>query len=45
MQQSTRRTVFRLAGMLAHSRLLASGANRAGPREVELPLHKVPAGL
>ena len=30
MQQSTRRTVFRLAGMLALSSLLASCANLAG---------------
>ena len=45
MQQSTRRTVFRLAGMLALSSLLASCANLAGPRQVELPLYKLQAGL
>lgn len=40
-----RRTLFRLAGLLALSATLASCANLAGPREVELPLHKLQAGL
>ncbi|MEH6436815.1 DUF1439 domain-containing protein [Massilia sp. DD77] len=40
-----RRTVLRLAGMLALSGMLASCANLAGPRQVELPLHKLQAGL
>lgn len=40
-----RRTCFRMVGMLALSGMLASCANLAGPRQVELPLHKLQAGL
>lgn len=40
-----RRTVFRLAAMAVGASLLASCSSLIGPREVELPLHKLQAGL
>ena len=40
-----RRTVFRLAAMAVGASLLASCSSLIGPRQVELPLHKLQAGL
>lgn len=40
-----RRTVFRLAAMAVGAGLLASCSSLIGPRQVELPLHKLQAGL
>ncbi|OON59176.1 DUF1439 domain-containing protein [Massilia sp. KIM] len=39
------RSLARFAGVVAAASLLASCANLAGPRQVELPLHKLQAGL
>lgn len=44
-RRNHRRGIFRLAGMLALSGMLASCANLAGPRKVEVPIHKLQAGL
>lgn len=40
-----RRTVFRLAAIAVGASLLASCSSLIGPRQVELPLHKLQAGL
>jgi hypothetical protein len=40
-----RRTLFRLAAMLAGATLLSSCASVLGPRQVELPLHKLQSSL
>ncbi|WP_137173006.1 DUF1439 domain-containing protein [Massilia sp. HP4] len=40
-----RRTVFRLAAMAFGASLLVSCSSLIGPRQVELPLHKLQAGL
>lgn len=40
-----RRTLFRLATVVLGASLLASCASVFGPREVEVPLHKLQAGL
>jgi len=40
-----RRAVFRLAAMAVGASLLASCSSLIGPRQVELPLHKLQAGL
>ena len=39
------RTLFRLAAMLAGATLLSSCASVLGPRQVELPLHKLQSSL
>lgn len=39
------RTLFRLAAMLAGATLLSSCASILGPRQVELPLHKLQSSL
>jgi hypothetical protein len=40
-----RRTVVRLAAIAVGARLLATSSSLIGPRQVELPLHKLQAGL
>ncbi|MGF6271678.1 hypothetical protein ABIB38_000020 [Massilia sp. UYP11] len=40
-----RRTVFRLAAIAVGASLLASCSSLIGPRQVELPLHKLQTGL
>ena len=40
-----RRTLFKLAGVVLGASLLASCASVFGPRQVEVPLHKLQAGL
>jgi len=40
-----RRTLFRLAAIVVGAGLLSSCASVFGPRQVELPLHKLQAGL
>lgn len=42
---SARRTMFRLAAVLVGASLLSSCASVLGPRQVEVPLHKLQAGL
>lgn len=41
----SRRKLLRIASLLAATSLLASCAGMLGPRKVELPLHKLQAGL
>lgn len=42
---AARRTMFRLAAVLVGASLLSSCASVLGPRQVEVPLHKLQAGL
>ena len=42
---SARRSMFRLAAVVVGASLLSSCASVFGPRQVELPLHKLQAGL
>lgn len=44
-QSVQRRSLLRLSAILACSALLVSCASLVGPRQVELPLHKLQAGL